>query len=100
MQFQKLGIWCQCPSPSWAGDGDAIWNTTNYENGAAVRPIDRECIVQIHGVSRTSNILCEWNLKKVLVQAEVKGGIDEKICNKKKKLTWTVNWSIGEAAET
>ena len=79
--------------PSWTVDGNDGFNITNYENGAAVRPIDRICIVQNHNVTYTSNIVCEWDLERY----NWRKGWREK-CNK--LLTSTVNWSIGEAAVT
>jgi len=52
---------------SRAVDDDDSFNTTNYQNRAAVRPIDRVCIGQIHDVIRTSNIGCEWDLNFELI---------------------------------
>ena len=52
--------------PSWGVDFDDSFNNTNYQNGAAIRPIDRVCIGQIHSVIRISNKGCEWDLKGIV----------------------------------
>ena len=50
--------------PSRAVNGDASFNTTNYENRATIRPIYRVRSVQFYDITSTSYKECEWDLKK------------------------------------